>query len=402
MSEAGRPNSDRSWRTPAAWADLLYDPQARGIAFQALLLAALGLLAYTIVVNTAANLEKQNIASGFGFLSRTAGFDVSQSLIDYKSTSSYARAFLVGLTNTVLVAGLGIALATALGFALGIARLSPNWLVSRLALAYVEIVRNVPLLLQLLVWYVAVLRTLPMPHEALEAGGIFLDTRGVHGPSPVLGPGEGFALLLGLIVGIGAAVAVARWAARRREETGEPFPVGWTALALVVGTPLLAFLLAGWPLAFETPRLDRFNFEGGLTVLPEFLALLVGLAVYTAAFIAEIVRSGIAGVPRGQWEAASALGLRRGAILRLVVIPQALRIIIPPLTNQYLNLTKNSSLAVAIGYPDLVSVFAGTVLNQTGQAVEVILITMGVYLALSLATSLAMNWFNARFALVER
>ncbi len=402
MSEAGRPNSDRSWRTPAAWADLLYDPKARGIAFQALLLAALGLLAYTIVANTAANLEKQNIASGFGFLARTAGFDVSQSLIDYKSTSSYARAFLVGLTNTVLVAGLGIVLATVLGFALGIARLSPNWLVSRLALTYVEIVRNVPLLLQLLVWYVAVLRTLPMPHEALEAGGIFLDTRGLHGPSPVLGPGGGFALLLGLIVGIGAAIAVAHWAARRREETGEPFPVGWTALALVVGTPLLALLLAGWPLTLETPRLGRFNFEGGLTVLPEFLALLVGLAVYTAAFIAEIVRSGIAGVPRGQWEAATALGLRRGTILRLVVIPQALRIIIPPLTNQYLNLTKNSSLAVAIGYPDLVSVFAGTVLNQTGQAVEVILITMGVYLALSLATSLAMNWFNARFALVER
>jgi general L-amino acid transport system permease protein len=301
------------------------------------------------------------------------------------------------------VSVLGIITATVLGFALGIARLSSNWLVARLALVYVETVRNVPVLLQLLVWYVAVLRALPAPKDSLAlGGGTFLDVRGLHLPRPVLPDGFGWTVLALLALGIAAVLWLRRWAARRRLETGEQFPVFWSSLALIVLPPLALFLAAGAPLAFDYPELGRFNFAGGLTIEPEFMALLVGLSVYTAAFIAEIVRSGIAGVPRGQLEAAAALGLTRTQSLRLVVIPQAMRIIIPPLTNQYLNLTKNSSLAVAIGYPDLVSVFAGTVLNQTGQAVEVILITMAVYLAISLVTAAAMNVFNARMAIVER
>jgi general L-amino acid transport system permease protein len=274
--------------------------------------------------------------------------------------------------------------------------------VARLALLYVEIVRNVPVLLQLLVWYVAVLRALPMPQQSLAlGGGASLDVRGLHLPRPVFESGCGW-VAAALIAGVAAALWVRRWAARRQLETGEPFPVFWAGLALMTILPLAASFAAGAPLSFDYPELGRFNFAGGLTIEPEFMALLVGLSVYTAAFIAEVVRSGIAAVPRGQKEAATALGLTRAQTLRLVVIPQAMRIIIPPLTNQYLNLTKNSSLAVAIGYPDLVSVFAGTVLNQTGQAVEVILITMAVYLAISLVTAFAMNVFNARMAIVER
>jgi general L-amino acid transport system permease protein len=387
---------------PSRWTDLAYDPKVRARVAQALLLLALVLLAYEIVTNTAANLKKQNIASGFGFLGRTAGFDVSQTLIDYTSKMTYARAFLVGLGNTLLVAVLGIIAATVLGFAIGIARLSSNWLVARLALVYVEIVRNVPVLLQLLVWYVAVLRALPMPQQSLAlGGGTFLDVRGLHLPRPVLESGGGW-IAAAFVAAAAGALWLRHWAARRQRMTGEQFPSFWAGVGLMAVVPLVAFLITGAPLSFDYPELGRFNFAGGLTIEPEFMALLVGLSVYTAAFIAEIVRSGIAAVPRGQKEAGAALGLSRTQALRLVIVPQAMRIIIPPLTNQYLNLTKNSSLAVAIGYPDLVSVFAGTVLNQTGQAVEVILITMAVYLAISLVTAAAMNVFNARMALVER
>jgi general L-amino acid transport system permease protein len=380
----------------------LYDPKVRATVFQSLLIIALIVLGYEIVTNTAENLRKQNIASGFGFLTRTSGFDVSQTLIDYSSKSTYARAFWVGLINTLLVASIGIVIATVLGFVIGLARLSSNWLVSRLALTYVETIRNIPLLLQLLVWYVGVLRALPMPQESWSIGlGSYFDVRGLHMPAFVFGAGAGWAALT-FVVGSAAAIALERWARKRREATGQPFPVLAASAGLVIGLPLLVFALAGFPLTFEYPTLGRFNFEGGMTIEPEFMALLAGLSTYTAAFIAEIVRSGVAAVPRGQTEAAMALGLNRRDMLRLVIVPQAMRIIIPPLTNQYLNLTKNSSLATAIGYPDLVSVFAGTVLNLTGQAVEVILITMGVYLTLSLLTALAMNWFNTRMALVER
>jgi general L-amino acid transport system permease protein len=380
----------------------LYRPEVRQVLYQVALVAALAFLAYWVVNNVATNLRRQNIASGFGFLDRTAGFDVSQSLIEYSNVSTYGRAFWVGLLNTLLVAGLGIVAATVLGFVIGIARLSTNWLVARLATVYVETVRNVPLLLQLFFWYFAVLKNLPPPREShVVPGGGFFNVRGLYLPAPVAQPG--FELVLGaLVLGLVGATALARWAWQRQALTGQPFPVLWTSISLLLGLPLVVFFAAGAPLSFEYPELRGFNFQGGIAILPELMALLLGLSIYTASFIAEIVRAGILGVPKGQTEAALAVGLTQGQALRLVVIPQALRIIIPPLTSQYLNLTKNSSLAVAIGYPDFVSIFTGTVLNQTGQAIEVILITMGVFLTISLATSLFMNWFNRRMALVER
>ena len=382
--------------------DLLYRPEVRQVLFQVLLVVVLGALFWMIITNTMDNLRRQNIASGFGFWNTTAGFDISQTLIEYTNTSSYGRAFWVGFWNTVLVSVIGIVLATFVGFAMGIARLSRNWLVARLATVYVETIRNIPLLLQLFVWYFAVLKWLPPPRQSLELpGGAFLNLRGLYVPAPLPKPGFS-AVLMAFAVGVIAAVAVAMWARRRQQLTGAQFPTALTALGLVVALPAATFTLAGAPLEFDYPQLRGFNFQGGIAIQPELIALVLGLVIYTGAFIAEIVRAGIQGVPKGQKEAALAIGLSPGQTLRLVVIPQAMRIIIPPLTSNYLNLTKNSSLAVAIAYPDLVSVFAGTVLNQTGQAVEVILITMLVYLGLSLVTSLFMNWFNARMALVER
>jgi general L-amino acid transport system permease protein len=387
---------------PASRIAFWNDPRVRAIVFQAIALLAVVLVGLYIVDNTIANLERQKIASGFGFLGTTAGFDISFHLIPYTVESTYGRAFLVGLLNTLLVAAIGIVVATALGFLIGIARLSPNWLLARLASVYIEVVRNVPLLLQLFFWYFAILSAMPHPRQSHDLGaGFFLNIRGLYVPRPLFEPGFGLVLaaFAGAIVG---AVLLARWAKARRDATGQAFPTGWAALGLIVGLPLLAALVTGFPLSFDLPVLEGFNFVGGTVLPPEFTALLVGLSVYTASFIAENVRSGIQAVSHGQTEAASALGLRRGATLRLVIIPQALRVIIPPLTSQYLNLTKNSSLAVAIAYPDLVSVFAGTVLNQTGQAVEVIFVTMAVYLAISLAISVAMNWYNRRIRLVER
>ncbi len=380
----------------------LYRPEVRQAVYQVLLLAAVGYAVYWVVNNVSDNLRRQNIASGFEFLNRTSGFDVSQTLIDYSSTSSYGRAFWVGLLNTLLVAGVGIVAATVMGFIIGIARLSSNWLVARLAGAYVEIVRNLPLLLQLFFWYFAVLKALPGPRQSLVLpGGALLNVRGLYLPAPV--PQAGFETVLAAF-GIGLLLAFALWIGSRRLQraTGRPLPVFWPSVLIMAALPLTAYLAAGSPLGFSYPELRGFNLQGGIPVHPELMALLLGLSIYTASFIAEIVRAGILGVPKGQTEAAQAIGLSKGHVLRLVVIPQALRIIIPPLTSQYLNLTKNSSLAVAIGYPDFVSVFTGTVLNQTGQAVEVILMTMGMFLSLSLATSLFMNWFNSRIALVER
>ena len=395
--------SDRGrTRTTPAQASFLYRPEVRQFIYQVVLVVLLLALFYMLVHNTAANLRKQNIASGFDFIGRTAGFDVSQTLIAFNSSMTYGRAFLVGLLNTLLVAALGIVVATVLGFVIGIARLSNNWLIARLATVYVEIIRNIPLLLQLFFWYFAVLKALPPPRQSLALpGGGFLNVRGLYLPSPV--PEPGFEIVgLTIFVGIIAAVLLDGWARRRQRLTGQQFPVFWTSLALIVGLPLVVHLILGSPLLFEYPELKGFNFQGGMVLQPEFLALLLGLSIYTASFIAEIVRAGIQGVSKGQKEAALAIGLTQGQSLRLVVIPQAMRIIIPPLTSQFLNLTKNSSLAVAIGYPDLVSVWSGTVLNQTGQAVEVILVTMCVFLAISLITSAFMNWFNRRMALVER
>jgi general L-amino acid transport system permease protein len=388
-------------RSDGVW-NFVYRAEVRQVLYQVLLVVVLAALFWMIATNTAANLRRQNIASGFGFLDYTAGFDISQAFIDYKNTSSYGRAFLVGLVNTVVVAGIGIVLATALGFIAGIARLSSNWLIAKIAAVYVEVARNVPLLLQLFFWYFAVLRNLPGPRQSYSIlrESVFLNVRGLYLPDPIAE--EGFGLVLAVLgFGLFAAFGLHVWARRRQMATGQHFPVLWSSIGLVFGLPLAVFFALGAPLRWDYPVLQGFNFQGGIVVLPEFMALLAGLVVYTGAYIAEVVRAGILGISQGQKEAARALGLTNRQMLRLVVIPQALRIIIPPLTSQHLNLTKNSSLAVAIAFPDLVSV-SGTILNQTGQAVEVLLMVMGVYLALSLLTSAFMNWFNRRMALVER
>ena len=379
------------------------DPKVRSIAYQIALCAIIGFLVYAAASNAIVNLERAHIASGFGFWDTNAGFDISQTLIEFNSQSStYGRAFWVGLLNTLLVAGLGIVFATVLGFVVGIARLSTNWLVAKAASGYVETIRNIPLLLQLLFWYNAVLKALPEMRDSFRIpGSIYLNNRGLFTPMPVFETGFAW-VLIAFAVGIVATVAFYVWARKRQEKTGQQAPVFLTALALLIGLPLIVFALKGFPLTFNYPQAGRFNINGGLEVLPEFAALLFGLTIYTAAFIAEVVRAGILAVSRGQTEAAFSLGLKPGSTLRLIVVPQAMRVIIPPLTSQYLNLTKNSSLAVAIGYPDLVQVFTGTVLNQTGQAVEVVAITMAVYLTISLATSLLMNLYNSRIALVER
>jgi general L-amino acid transport system permease protein len=381
---------------------VVYNPKVRSALYQIALVLALAWLGYQFALNAMANLGARNIASGLGFFHNTAGFGVNQSLIAFDETDSYGRAFLVGLLNTLLVSGVGIVLATLLGFTVGVGRLSSNWLVARIAGGYVEIIRNLPLLFQILFWYLAVLGTLPGPRQSLSIfGTIFINNRGFV--VPVLRPAEGF-VYVGAALGLGvlAAVALALWAGRVRERTGRMIPILWKSVGLVAGLPLVAFVAAGLPIDVELPRIQGFNFVGGTRVIPEFLALLFALTTYTASFIAEVVRAGILAVPRGQTEAGLALGLRRGQLLRLILVPQALRIIVPPLTNQYLNLTKNSSLAVAIGYPDLFAVFAGTTLNQTGQAIEIIAITMAVYLSLSLATSVLMNWYNSRVQSVDR
>jgi len=396
-----RRSGDDGAATPPPVA-VIYDPRVRSAIYQLALVLALAWLGYQFALNAMANLGARNIASGLGFFHNTAGFGVNQSLIAFDETDSYGRAFLVGLLNTLLVSGVGIVLATLLGFTVGIGRLSSNWLVARIAGGYVEIIRNLPLLFQILFWYLAVLGTLPGPRQSLSIfGTIFINNRGFV--VPALRPAEGF-VYVGAALGLGvlAAVALALWAGRLRERTGRMIPILWKSVGLVAGLPLLAFVAAGLPIDVELPRIQGFNFVGGTRVIPEFLALLFALTTYTASFIAEVVRAGILAVPRGQTEAGLALGLRRGQLLRLILVPQALRIIVPPLTNQYLNLTKNSSLAVAIGYPDLFAVFAGTTLNQTGQAIEIIAITMAVYLSLSLATSVLMNWYNSHVRSIDR
>ena len=382
---------------------LYNDPKVRSVVYQIVLAAAVALLVYGAVSNAVDHLRKAHIASGFGFWNQTAGFDISQTLIAYTSSgSTYGRAFWVGLLNTLLVAGLGIVLATVLGFVIGIARLSTNWIVARAATGYVETIRNIPLLLQLLFWYNAVLKALPNIRDSLViGGGVYLNNRGLMVPKPQAMPGFGW-VELAFAIGVVATIALMLWARRRQMHTGHQLPVFWLGLVLIVGLPLVVLFAAGVPLHFDMPQAGRFNITGGVDLQPEFVALLLGLTIYTAAFIAEVVRAGILAVARGQAEAAYSLGLTPGPTLRLIVIPQAMRVIVPPLTNQYLNLIKNSSLAVAIGYPDLVQIFTGTVLNQTGQAVEVVAITMLVYLTISLVTSFAMNLYNRRVALVER
>jgi general L-amino acid transport system permease protein len=369
-----------------------------GFAAQLAFVAFVVWLGYEIYSNAQANLQAQRIATGFGFLQNTAGFGISQTLVPYTESDSYLRVFIVGLMNTLLVSVIGIFLATVIGFIVGLGRLSPNWLVSRLAGGYVELVRNLPLLFQILFWYLAVLATLPSPRQSASILGLFfLNNRGVIVPRPV---GEaGFEpFVFAILVAVLGWIALAIYSRRLLYATGRRMKIWPYVTGMLVVLPLSSVLIFGKPVTFEIPELRGFNFAGGSRLIPEFIALLVALSIYTAAFIGEIVRAGVLSVHKGQMEAGASLGLARGATLRLIVVPQAMRVILPPLTNQYLNLTKNSSLAVGIGYPDLVSVFAGTTLSQTGQAIEIIAITMGVYLLISLVTSAIMNLYNWRIS----
>jgi general L-amino acid transport system permease protein len=367
-----------------------------GFVLQLLFAAVLAWLAYQIVSNASENLKVQRITAGFGFLANTAGFDVNQNLIPYSGSDTYTRVFFVGLVNTLLVSAIGIFFATVIGFIVALGRLSSNWLLARIATGYIELVRNLPLLFQILFWYLAVLAALPGPRQSISLFGIFfLSNRGLIVPKPIGEPGFEPFVLAGLIA-IGISVALWRYSRRQLFQHGKMIEVWPYVLGLLVGLPLASVLIFGVPVAFELPVLKGFNFAGGSRIIPEFVALTLALSTYTAAFIAEIVRAGILSVHKGQMEAGASLGLQRGPVLRLIIIPQALRVILPPLTNQYLNLTKNSSLAVAIGYPDLVSVFAGTTLSQTGQAIEIIGITMGVYLLISLVTSAIMSFYGWR------
>jgi general L-amino acid transport system permease protein len=378
------------------------DPVVRGVIYQVVVAVLVVVFLVWIVNNTAINLKAQNKTSGFDFLWKTAGFDISFTLFPFDRTSLYWEAFLVGLTNTILVAAIGIFFATIIGFTVGIARLSSNYLVSRLATVYVETLRNIPLLLQLFFWYFAVLKTMPAVRDSLALPlDTFINQRGLFVPKPI--PDEQFVWVwVGLAVALVLWLVLRQWAKARLERTGKRFPVFLGGLAMTLVVVGLVWVVSGASVTFDPPVLNRFNFKGGLELPPEFVALVFGLSIYTAAFIAELVRGGIQSVSHGQTEAAQALGLQDNDRLRLVIVPQAMRVIIPPLTSQYLNLTKNSSLGAAIGYPELVNVFTGTTLNQTGRAIEVIALTMLVYLILSLGTSALMNWYNARVALVER
>lgn len=395
-------SQDISPGTDSGKVSLLNDPKFRGYLFQALALLIIVVLGYWIVNNTIANLQRARLATGFGFLDGRAGFDISSSpYISYSSDSTFAKALLVGILNTLTVAIAGIITATVIGFIIGIGRLSHNWLIRKICTVYVELFRNVPPLLVIFFWYSGVLAVLPQARQSIAMPfGTYLNNRGFYIPSLIMGEGAWLAGVAFLIAVV-AALLVRRWARKRQMATGQPFPVGLTAVALIVGLPLLALAVKGFPLTLDYPILGAFNLKGGSQVGPEFISLYLALSFYTASFIAEIVRAGIRGVGKGQSEAAHALGLRAGTTTRLVVVPQAMRIITPPLASQYLNLTKNSSLAIAAGYPDLFAV-GGTILNQTGRSLEVVVIFMIVYLSLSILTSLFMNWYNAKMALVER
>ncbi|WP_251975987.1 amino acid ABC transporter permease [Salinicola avicenniae] len=378
------------------------NPAMRALVIQAVLFIALAGFISLLVHNTLLNLDARGIHTGFGFMDERAGFSISQTLIEYTNSSTYGRTFVIGLLNTLLVSFLGIIAATIIGFLVGIARLSPNWLLARLATVYVEIFRNIPLLVQILFWYFAVLRALPSPRDSVSLfEAFFLNVRGLVIPDPQ--PLEGFAATpWALLVGIVITVLFSIFAKRRQMATGKALPVYWIGAAIVIGLPLIVFVATGAPLEWSLPELTGFNFRGGINILPELVALWLALSIYTAAFIAEIVRSGILSVPHGQTEAARSLSIPGAITLRKIIIPQAMRVIVPQMTSQYLNLIKNSSLATAIGYPDLVAVFAGTTLNQTGQAIEIIAMTMAVYLVISLTVSFLMNLYNARTLLKER
>ena len=377
------------------------DPAKRALIFQAAALALVFLTGYYLFVNTQANLARQSIATGFGFLGKESSFEIGESVISYSAADTYARALLVGALNTVKVAFIGIVLTTVLGTLVGIARLSANWLVSRLAAIFIETMQNIPVLLQLFFWYAIFYEAFPAPRQALHPlPGVFLCNRGLIFAVPQEHPAHA-AMAWAFVAALVFGWLLNHWARRRQDRTGKHFPTVRVTLLLCLALPGMVWLLYGAPTAMDVPVLHGFNFSGGHTVSPEFAALLFGLVLYTSAFVAEIVRAGIQSVGRGQVEAAMAVGLRPGQVLQLVILPQALRVIIPPLTSQMLNLTKNSSLAIAIGYPDFVAV-ANTTINQTGQAIEGVALIMVVYLFFSLSTSLFMNWYNKKMALVER
>ena len=386
---------------PSAKVAFWYDPRTRSILYQVGVLVMVGLLGYYLVSNTLANLERQSIATGFGFLEKEASFEIGESIIPYSAANKYARALLVGVLNTLLVSFIGIVLTVILGTLIGILRLSSNWLVSKLAAVYIEVFQDIPVLLQLFFWYAFFYEVLPGPRQALSPfSGVFMSNRGFVIAIPESHPTHIF-MFIAVLTACFVIFLMRRWARKRQARTGQSFPVFRIAIGLLIIFPLLAWLIGGMPTAMSVPALKGFNFQGGLNVSPEFSALLLGLVLYTAAFVAEVVRAGIQSVSKGQTEAAMSIGLKPAQVLNLVILPQALRVIIPPLTSQMLNLTKNSSLAVAIGYPDFVSV-AGTTINQTGQAIEGVAMIMIVYLCFSLSTSAFMNWYNKKVALVER
>lgn len=377
------------------------DPAKLAILYQILTICGVGLLSYYLISNTLANLDRQSISTGFGFLGMESAFEIGESAISYSAADTYGRALTVGFINTLIVAFIGIILTVILGTVIGVARLSSNWLLAKLSAIYIELFQDIPVLLQLFFWYAFFYEILPSPRQALNPiPGLFLCNRGM-----IFGIPEYHAAFLygaiALVVGAVGVFFLKKWAAKRQAKTGKIFPTFKVALGILIGLPFLAWLLGGAPTAMNVPALKGFNFKGGVTITPEFTALLLGLVLYTAAFVAEVVRAGIQSVSKGQREAAMSIGLKPGHVLNLVILPQALRVIVPPLTSQLLNLTKNSSLAVAIGYPDFVSV-AGTTINQTGQAIEGVALIMIVYLIFSLSTSAFMNWYNKKIALVER
>ncbi|TPE53448.1 amino acid ABC transporter permease [Maribrevibacterium harenarium] len=379
----------------------LNDAGNRALIFQAVLLVVVVAVGYYLFHNLQANLENQGISTGFRFLNEPAGFPILIHLIEYTEADTYGRAFVVALINTFVISLMGIVLATIIGVIMGLARLSQNWLVARLATVYIETLRNLPLLLQMFFWYFAVLAALPHPRDSIIFGDFFLNKRGIYSPNPIFQDGMDF-VIVAFVLSIVAAIGLIVWAKKRQTLTGEWFPAYWTSLALIIAVTVLAFIAAGSPVEFDLPQKSRFNVSGGMVLVPEFVAVLIALSTYTGAFIAEIVRAGILSVNWGQTEASRSLGLPDGLTQRLIVLPQALRVIIPPLTSQFLNLAKNSSLGAAIAYPELVAVVMGTTLNQTGQAIETIGLCMLVYGSLSLSISFFMNWYNKKMSLVER
>lgn len=378
-----------------------YDPDKRSVLYQLGAACLFAFVAWYLVSNTMINLEKQSIATGFGFLNNEAAFEIGESLIDYSAADHYLKALWVGFLNTLLVSFIGVILTVILGTFIGVARLSKNWLINKCAAGYIELFQDIPVLLQLFFWYAFFYEMLPSPRTAVNPfHGFFLCNRGLIFGIPQSHPVHVY-MAIAFILAIGGVFFLKKWAARRQGLTGQAFPVLSTSILLLIGLPLGCWIVGGAPTQMDVPVLKGFNFKGGLTISPEFAALLLGLVLYTAAFVAEVVRAGIQSVSKGQTEAAKAIGLKPGQILNLIILPQALRVIIPPLTSQMLNLTKNSSLAVAIGYPDFVSV-AGTAINQTGQAIEGVMLIMIVYLIFSLSTSAFMNWYNKKMAIVER